>query len=107
MSIAFPVPDEGILARRDEIIAGLARLVAPEALITSEDERRAFETDALTAYRQHAARRRAARDDGGGRRGAALLQRARRQGRAARRRHVAVPAAPSRRRTPSCSASPR
>jgi len=52
MSIPFPKPDEGVIARRDEIIAGLARLVAPEALIVSEDERRAFETDALTAYRK-------------------------------------------------------
>ena len=52
MSIAFPKPDEGILARRDEIIAGLKPLVTPEALIVSEDERRAFETDALTAYRK-------------------------------------------------------
>jgi glycolate oxidase len=52
MSIAFPTPDPGILARRDEIVAGLARLVAPEALIVSEDERRAFETDGLTAYRK-------------------------------------------------------
>jgi glycolate oxidase len=52
MSIAFPLPDEAILARRDEIVAGLARLVHPEALIVSEDERRAFETDALTAYRR-------------------------------------------------------
>ncbi|WP_406856513.1 FAD-linked oxidase C-terminal domain-containing protein [Alsobacter sp. KACC 23698] len=50
--IAFPVPDEGVLARRDEIIAGLARLVAPDALVTAEDERRAFETDGLTAYRR-------------------------------------------------------
>ena len=52
MTIAFPTPDPSILARRDEIIAVLARLVAPEALVTSEDERRAFETDALTAYRR-------------------------------------------------------
>src|SRR3954469_12509149 len=52
MSIPFPKPDEGVIARRDEIIAGLARLVAPEALIVSDDERRAFETDALTAYRK-------------------------------------------------------
>jgi glycolate oxidase len=51
-AIAFPVPDESILARRDEIIAGLAKLVAPEALITSADERRPYETDALTAYRR-------------------------------------------------------
>src|ERR687884_1393193 len=52
MSIAFPLPDEAILSRRDEILDGLAQLVAPEALIISEDERRAFETDALTAYRK-------------------------------------------------------
>ena len=52
MSIAFPSPDPDILARRDAIIAGLAPLVAPEALVTSEDERRAFETDGLTAYRR-------------------------------------------------------
>src|SRR5215204_4579116 len=52
MSIAFPKPDEAVVARRDEILSGLARLVAPEALVASEDERRAFETDALTAYRK-------------------------------------------------------
>src|SRR3954452_18975836 len=52
MSIAFPKPDEGVLAHRNEILAGLAQLVAPEALVISEDERRAFETDALTAYRK-------------------------------------------------------
>ncbi len=52
MTIRFPDPDPSVLARRDEIIAGLAPLVAAEALITSEDERRAFETDGLTAYRQ-------------------------------------------------------
>ncbi|MDE2578190.1 MAG: FAD-binding protein [Hyphomicrobiales bacterium] len=51
-AIAFPKPDPAILARRDEIIAGLAALVPPECLVTSEDERRAFETDALTAYRR-------------------------------------------------------
>jgi glycolate oxidase len=52
MTIAFPTPDPAILKRRDEIVAGLARLVPGEALIVSEDERRAFETDALTAYRR-------------------------------------------------------
>jgi glycolate oxidase len=52
MSIAFPKPDEAILSRRAQIIAGLQRLVAPEALIVTEDERRAFETDGLTAYRR-------------------------------------------------------
>jgi glycolate oxidase len=52
MSIAFPKPDEAVLARRAEILAGLQRLVAAEALIVTEDERRAFETDGLTAYRR-------------------------------------------------------
>ena len=52
MSIAFPIPDAGIVARRDAILAGLRPLVAPEALIVTEDERRAFETDGLTAYRR-------------------------------------------------------
>jgi len=52
MTIAFPKPDEAVLARRKEILQGLGRLVASEALIVSEDERRAFETDGLTAYRQ-------------------------------------------------------
>ena len=51
-AIAFPVPDAGILARREAIIAGLARLVPPASLITSADERRPYETDALTAYRR-------------------------------------------------------
>ncbi|MDR7035360.1 glycolate oxidase [Methylobacterium sp. BE186] len=52
MSIAFPAPDPEIVARREAIIEGLRPLVAAEALITSEDERRAFETDGLTAYRK-------------------------------------------------------
>ena len=49
--IPMPAGDPAILARRQEILAGLAPLVAPEGLITSEDERRAYETDAFTAYR--------------------------------------------------------
>jgi glycolate oxidase len=50
--IAFPVPDSGILARRDKIVAGLRRLLPADSVIDSADERRAFETDALTAYRR-------------------------------------------------------
>ena len=52
MSIRFPEPDPGILARREAILEGLRPLVGPEALVTTEDERRAFETDGLTAYRK-------------------------------------------------------
>ena len=50
--IAFPLPDPKILARRDDIVAGLAALVPPGSLISSETERRAFETDGFTAYRR-------------------------------------------------------
>jgi glycolate oxidase len=50
--IAFPTPDESILARREEIIDGLSKLVPFECLITTTDERRAFETDGLLSYRR-------------------------------------------------------
>ena len=51
-AIPFPTPDAGILARRDDIVAGLGAILPDECLVTAEDERRAFETDALTAYRR-------------------------------------------------------
>jgi glycolate oxidase len=51
-AIAFPVPNAGILARRAFLIDGLAKLVPSASLITSEDERRPFETDAFTAYKR-------------------------------------------------------
>ena len=51
-NIAFPAPDESIISRRAEIIAGLAGLVPAECLVTSVDERRAFETDGLLSYRR-------------------------------------------------------
>ena len=51
-AIQFPAPDASILSRRGAIHAALRPLVAPETLVTSEDELRAFETDALTAYRR-------------------------------------------------------
>jgi glycolate oxidase len=46
--IPMPAGDPAILARRQEILVGLSSLVSPEGLIASEDERRAYETDALT-----------------------------------------------------------
>ncbi|MEY3597318.1 MAG: hypothetical protein RL543_1271, partial [Pseudomonadota bacterium] len=46
------IPDNAIILRREAIISGLSALIPPESLITSEDERRAFETDALTSYRR-------------------------------------------------------
>jgi glycolate oxidase len=50
--IPMPDPDPSILAKRERIIEGLAAILPGEALIVSEDERRAYETDAFTAYRQ-------------------------------------------------------
>jgi glycolate oxidase len=50
--IDFPEPDAGIVARREVIVTGLAKLVAADELVTKEDERRAYETDAYTAYRR-------------------------------------------------------
>jgi len=44
--------DPVVVARRNEIISDLAKLVADDCLIADEDGRRAFDTDALTAYRR-------------------------------------------------------
>ena len=49
-TIAMPTPDAGTLDRRDEIIAALEGAV-PGAVISDPAEARAYECDALTAYR--------------------------------------------------------
>src|SRR5215472_6527870 len=48
----MPAPDVGVVQRRDEIVAALRRIVPGEGVIASEPERRAYESDGLTAYRQ-------------------------------------------------------
>ena len=48
----FSEPDKDILDRRGAIVEHLASLVSPEGLITDRDECRAYETDALAAYRK-------------------------------------------------------
>jgi glycolate oxidase len=48
----MPQPDAAVISRRAEIAADLARIVAPGSVIVAEDERRAYESDGLTAYRQ-------------------------------------------------------
>jgi glycolate oxidase len=50
--VALPEPDRAIVSRREAIVEDLRRLVGAQAVIADEDGRRAFETDALTAYRQ-------------------------------------------------------
>jgi len=47
----MPEPDRAVIARRREIAADLARLLPADAVIEPEEERRAYETDGLTAYR--------------------------------------------------------
>ncbi|MBU6424966.1 MAG: FAD-binding protein [Rhodospirillales bacterium] len=48
----MPLPDQRILARRDEIIAALRLIVPGEGVIDRPAELRPYETDGLTAYRQ-------------------------------------------------------
>ncbi|HEY1795721.1 MAG TPA: FAD-linked oxidase C-terminal domain-containing protein [Stellaceae bacterium] len=49
----MPVPDAAVIARREEIAAALRRLVPGDGgVVLSAPERRAYESDGLTAYRQ-------------------------------------------------------
>src|ERR1700722_16847741 len=49
----MPPPDPAIIARRTEIASALRRLVVGgDSVILPEEERRGYETDALTPYRQ-------------------------------------------------------
>ena len=48
----MPTPDATVLERRGAIIEGLRRIVPGEGVIVSDAERRAYESDGLTAYRQ-------------------------------------------------------
>jgi glycolate oxidase len=50
--ICLPTPDPAILARRGEIVAALAAIAGPEHVIADQTRLAAYETDALTAYRQ-------------------------------------------------------
>ena len=47
----MPQPNPAILAKRERVMTRLASVVVKDALITDEAERRAYECDALTAYR--------------------------------------------------------
>ncbi len=51
-SIVLPVPDARIVARRGAIVKDLVRLLGADRVVADEDGRRAYETDALTAYRE-------------------------------------------------------
>ena len=48
----LPDPKPDVMARRDEMVAGLAALVPPDALISEPTRLKPYETDGLPAYRQ-------------------------------------------------------
>ena len=52
MALMMPKPEEEILANRDLLIERLREILPTESVIDSEIERRAYECDALTMYRQ-------------------------------------------------------
>ena len=48
----MPTPDAAVLQRRTDIIEALRQIVPGEGVIVAEAERRAYESDGLTAYHQ-------------------------------------------------------
>jgi glycolate oxidase len=50
--VSMPKPDEAVIARRAEIARALRTVVPGEGVIEAEEERRAYECDGLSAYRQ-------------------------------------------------------
>src|SRR5512145_3367014 len=52
MPLALPEPDRAVVRQRESIVADLRRLVPAGTIIADEEGRRAYETDALTAYRR-------------------------------------------------------
>ncbi|MEQ8967459.1 MAG: FAD-linked oxidase C-terminal domain-containing protein [Azospirillaceae bacterium] len=48
----MPDPDQAVIDRRDRIAEDLRAIVPGEGVIVDDDERRAYESDGLTAYRQ-------------------------------------------------------
>jgi glycolate oxidase len=52
MPLALPEPDYAVVRQRRAIVDDLCRVVTADRIIADEEGRRAFETDALTAYRR-------------------------------------------------------
>jgi glycolate oxidase len=50
--VSMPKPDDAVIARRVEIAAALRTIVPGDGVIDAEEERRAYECDGLSAYRQ-------------------------------------------------------
>jgi glycolate oxidase len=52
MSLVMPPLDANVLARREEVVAALRRIVPGEGVISDPHALRTYESDGLTAYRQ-------------------------------------------------------
>lgn len=50
--VKLPDPDQDAIGRRSAIVEDISRLIGADSVIADEDGRRAYETDALTAYRR-------------------------------------------------------
>ena len=50
-SLTFPDPDRAVMARVNDIVKQLRRLVPEAVMISDREGRSTFESDALTAYR--------------------------------------------------------
>ncbi len=86
----MPEPDRAVIGRRAAIAADLRRLLPSDAVIDHEDERRVYESDGLTAYRQSPLLTALPSTTAEVAAGASLLPRAGHQGGAQGRRHLAV-----------------
>ena len=51
-TIELPNPDFAVLARREAIVRDIVTIAGSGAVIADEDGRRAYETDAFTAYKR-------------------------------------------------------
>jgi glycolate oxidase len=51
-TIRLPEPDQAVVARRSTIVQDLVKLLGADRVVADDDGRRAYETDALTAYRR-------------------------------------------------------
>ena len=47
----MPVPDPSVLSRRDRIVERLVEILSEDGVISAPEEVKAYECDALTAYR--------------------------------------------------------
>ena len=50
--LVMPKIDRKLLSKKVEVIANLKKIIKPENILDHEDQKRPFETDALSAYKQ-------------------------------------------------------